>query len=76
MAAAVVDGDLHPACVGGVEQFAEVELGSNTHLLRVTGAVFDSAMQVGKRLGVVVARQLDALIGQLLAFAAPVAGQG
>ena len=75
MAATVVDGDLHQTCVRGVEQLAQVELGADAHLLRIPRAVLDPAMQVGKRFGVVVAGQLNAFVDQLLAFAAPIAGQ-
>ena len=75
MAATVVDGDLHQARVRGIEQLAQVELGADAHLLRIPRAVLDPAMQVGKRFGVVVAGQLNAFVDQLLAFAAPIAGQ-
>ena len=74
--ATIIDGDLHQASIGATQYFAQVELGTDTHLLRVAGAVLDPAMQVGEGFGVVITGQLDALVDQLLALAAPVAGQG
>jgi hypothetical protein len=75
VAATVVNQQLHASRIGAVEQLTQIKLGAYAYLLRIAGAALDPAMQVGNRFGTVVTGQFDALVGQLLAFTAPVASE-
>ncbi|MNN25280.1 hypothetical protein D3C81_1387500 [compost metagenome] len=76
VAAAVVDRQLDLAAVVQAVQLAQIKLHAQLEVLRVTRRAVQAAIGVVGGFAAVVASELDALFVELVAQAAPVAGQG